>query len=153
VAIAFLAPALVGFIAFYLVPAVRGLYLSFTDWNLLSDPEFVGLDNYRDLLADSIYAGTDHVDEAWEWVKFLASTDCQDIVGEHAVVFPAISSSTEIATQQYAEAGIDAEAFTVHVDGGPPSCSRSPSMPRRSTRSSSRQWTRSTPSRKTHRRR
>jgi multiple sugar transport system substrate-binding protein len=69
-------------------------------------------------LADSIYAGTDHVDEAWEWVKFLASTDCQDIVGEHAVVFPAIGSSTEIATQQYAEAGIDAEAFTVHVDEG-----------------------------------
>jgi multiple sugar transport system permease protein len=55
VAIAFLAPALVGFVAFYLVPAVRGLYLSFTDWNLLSDPEFVGLDNYRELLRDALF--------------------------------------------------------------------------------------------------
>jgi multiple sugar transport system permease protein len=45
VALVFLAPALIGFTAFYLLPAVRGLYLSFTDWNLLSDPEFIGLDN------------------------------------------------------------------------------------------------------------
>jgi multiple sugar transport system substrate-binding protein len=69
-------------------------------------------------LADSIYAETDHPEEAWEWVKFLASTDCQDIVGEHAVVFPAIESSAQIAREQYAAAGIDAEAFTVHVDEG-----------------------------------
>jgi multiple sugar transport system permease protein len=55
VALVFIAPALIGFTAFYLVPAVRGLYLSFTDWNLLSDPEFVGLDNYRRLLGDELF--------------------------------------------------------------------------------------------------
>ncbi|HEY8471210.1 MAG TPA: sugar ABC transporter permease [Natronosporangium sp.] len=55
VALAFIAPALLGFVVFYLVPAVRGLYLSFTDWNLLSDPEFVGLDNYRRLLQDDLF--------------------------------------------------------------------------------------------------
>jgi multiple sugar transport system substrate-binding protein len=69
-------------------------------------------------LADSIYAGTEHPDEAWEWVKFLASTDCQDLVGAEAVVFPAIPSAAEIAEEQYAENGIDASAFTVHVDEG-----------------------------------
>ncbi|HEY8471208.1 MAG TPA: sugar ABC transporter substrate-binding protein [Natronosporangium sp.] len=67
-------------------------------------------------LADSIFAGTDHVEEAWEWVKFLASRECQDIVGEHAVVFPAIQESTAIATEQYEANGIDASAFTVHVE-------------------------------------
>jgi multiple sugar transport system substrate-binding protein len=67
-------------------------------------------------LADTIYAGTEHVEESWQWVKFLASTDCQDIVGEHAVVFPAITSSTDIAKEQYAADDIEAEAFTVHVD-------------------------------------
>jgi multiple sugar transport system permease protein len=55
VALVFLAPALVGFTAFYLVPAVRGLYLSFTDWNLLSDPEFIGLANYEQLLGDAVF--------------------------------------------------------------------------------------------------
>lgn len=69
-------------------------------------------------LADSIYAGTEHPDEAWEWVKFLASRECQDIVGEHAVVFPAIKESTDTAKEQYIENGIDAEAFTIHLDEG-----------------------------------
>lgn len=55
VALVFLAPAGIGFALFYLVPAVRGLYLSFTDWNLLSDPEFAGLDNYRRLLGDELF--------------------------------------------------------------------------------------------------
>lgn len=69
-------------------------------------------------LSDAIWSGTDHPDEAWEWVKFLGSTDCQDIVAEHAVVFPAIPSSLEIAEERFAEDGIDVSAFTVHVDEG-----------------------------------
>ncbi|WP_214106884.1 carbohydrate ABC transporter permease [Acrocarpospora catenulata] len=48
----FLLPALAGFVIFYLVPTVRGFWISLTDWNLLSDPEFVGLDNYREMLQD-----------------------------------------------------------------------------------------------------
>jgi multiple sugar transport system permease protein len=55
VALVFLAPALAGFTVFYLVPALRALYLSFTDWNLLSTPKFVGLDNYRQLLEDELF--------------------------------------------------------------------------------------------------
>ncbi|GIH25064.1 sugar ABC transporter permease [Acrocarpospora phusangensis] len=48
----FLLPALIGFTVFYLAPTLRGFWISLTDWNLLSDPEFVGLDNYRAMLAD-----------------------------------------------------------------------------------------------------
>ncbi|GAA1008178.1 sugar ABC transporter permease [Acrocarpospora pleiomorpha] len=48
----FLLPALIGFTVFYLAPTVRGFWISLTDWNLLSEPRFVGLDNYRDMLAD-----------------------------------------------------------------------------------------------------
>jgi multiple sugar transport system permease protein len=55
VALVFIGPAVFGFTVFYLVPAVRGFYLSLTDWNLLSDPEFVGLDNYRRLLRDELF--------------------------------------------------------------------------------------------------
>jgi len=42
----------VGFTLFYAVPAVRGLLISFTDWDLLTPAEPVGLDNYRKLLQD-----------------------------------------------------------------------------------------------------
>ncbi|WP_207931154.1 sugar ABC transporter permease [Streptomyces sp. 8K308] len=55
VAAAFLAPAAVGFVAFYAWPAARGAYLSLTDYDLLSAPEFTGLDNYRRLLSDDVF--------------------------------------------------------------------------------------------------
>nr|WP_220729789.1 sugar ABC transporter permease [Streptomyces radicis] len=55
VALVFLAPALLGFLAFYAWPTLRGLYLSFTDYDLLSAPEFSGLDNYRRLAEDDVF--------------------------------------------------------------------------------------------------
>lgn len=48
----FLLPSLVGFITFYAIPAVRGLLISFTDWNLLTEPTGVGLENYQTLFSD-----------------------------------------------------------------------------------------------------
>src|SRR5262245_54228340 len=47
-----LAPAVLGFLVFYVYPSVKGVYYSLTDWNLLSDPDYVGLDNYREVAAD-----------------------------------------------------------------------------------------------------
>lgn len=48
----FLLPALLGFTVFFAFPALRGFYIGLTDWDLLSEPEFVGLANYRELLQD-----------------------------------------------------------------------------------------------------
>lgn len=48
----FILPSLIGFITFYAVPAVRGLFYSFTDWDMLSAPQFVGFENYADILND-----------------------------------------------------------------------------------------------------
>lgn len=48
----FLLPSLIGFIVFYVIPAGRGLWISFTDWNLLSDPTWVGAANYEKLIGD-----------------------------------------------------------------------------------------------------
>lgn len=63
-------------------------------------------------LADSIWAGTKHPDEAWQWVKFLASEEAQKIVGSYGVVFPAIQSGIEAALKTYTDKGIDVKAFT-----------------------------------------
>nr|WP_218713433.1 sugar ABC transporter permease [Arthrobacter sp. BF1] len=54
-ALIFIAPALVGLIAFYLVPTIRGLYLSFTEYGLFGDPIWVGLENYTKLFADKLF--------------------------------------------------------------------------------------------------
>lgn len=55
VALVFLAPALLGFLVFYAWPTVRGLYLSLTDYDLLTAPRFAGLDNYRRLVEDEVF--------------------------------------------------------------------------------------------------
>lgn len=48
----FILPSLVGFITFYALPAVRGLFYSFTDWDMLSAPKFIWLDNYKAIFSD-----------------------------------------------------------------------------------------------------
>ena len=48
----FILPSLIGFILFYAYPALRAVVISFTEWNLLSDPEFVGLGNYQEIFTD-----------------------------------------------------------------------------------------------------
>ena len=43
---------MIGFLTFFVIPAVRGFYISLTDWDLMSDPTYVGFDNYRKLFQD-----------------------------------------------------------------------------------------------------
>lgn len=49
-ALLFLTPALIGFLVFFVYPIGRGFYISLTDWDLLTDPEWVGFENYQDLI-------------------------------------------------------------------------------------------------------
>ncbi len=54
VAMIFLAPATLGFVVFYIWPTLRGAYLSFTEYSLLSAPQFNGLDNYERMIAGQL---------------------------------------------------------------------------------------------------
>ncbi|MBO4279868.1 MAG: sugar ABC transporter permease [Spirochaetales bacterium] len=45
-------PTLVGLLVFRLIPIVSSLVLSFTKWNLITDPVFIGVKNFRELFAD-----------------------------------------------------------------------------------------------------
>jgi ABC-type sugar transport system permease subunit len=53
VAYALLSPAILLFLTFIAGPLIGAIVLSFFEWDLLSDAEFVGLDNYRKLFTDS----------------------------------------------------------------------------------------------------
>jgi multiple sugar transport system permease protein len=46
-ALAFMSPWIIGFCAFFAYPVVSSLYFSFTKYDILTDPVWVGLDNYR----------------------------------------------------------------------------------------------------------
>lgn len=63
-------------------------------------------------LADSVWAGTKHPEEAWSWVKYLGSADCQDRVAAHAVVFPALKEATRKALAAHRAKGHDVGVFT-----------------------------------------
>jgi multiple sugar transport system permease protein len=49
----FLAPSLIGLSLFIIYPILSSFWLAFQDWNLLSPPEFIGLDNFKELVNDA----------------------------------------------------------------------------------------------------
>jgi multiple sugar transport system substrate-binding protein len=63
-------------------------------------------------LADSIWVGSKHVKESWQWVKYMASPACQNSIGDAGVVFPAIPSAVTKALAAFKKKGVDVSAFT-----------------------------------------
>lgn len=53
--LAWVSPWLIGAVAFLAIPMALSLIYSFTDYSLLERPLFVGLENYRELMGDSIF--------------------------------------------------------------------------------------------------
>ncbi|WP_369373162.1 carbohydrate ABC transporter permease [Promicromonospora sp. Populi] len=50
-----IAPAAVGFLVFAVYPTLRGIYLSFTNFRVLSPPTWVGFDNFVELAGDDVF--------------------------------------------------------------------------------------------------
>ncbi|WP_020614877.1 carbohydrate ABC transporter permease [Paenibacillus daejeonensis] len=48
----FVAPPVLGFLLFGLAPIVFSIYISFQKWDMLTEPQWVGLGNYNDILND-----------------------------------------------------------------------------------------------------
>src|SRR5699024_11922868 len=49
----FIVPHIILFIVFILLPSGFGIYASFTKWDLVNEPVWTGLDNYKTILFDS----------------------------------------------------------------------------------------------------
>ena len=50
-----ISPWLFGFIFLSLIPILGSLYVSFTEWKIVSAPKWVGLENYLGLLTDEVF--------------------------------------------------------------------------------------------------
>lgn len=48
----FVAAPIIGFILFGFIPTIWSVGLSFTEWNLINPPKFIGLENYNRLFSD-----------------------------------------------------------------------------------------------------
>lgn len=53
----FVLPFIIGVIVFTAVPFFTSLYLSFTEYNVLSDPKWVGLANFKEMFLRTICSG------------------------------------------------------------------------------------------------
>ena len=74
----FILPALFAFVLVVLVPAVKGFYYSFTDWNGIGkNAVFVGMSNYGKLLSDSRFWNS----FLFTFVFALCSVICINAVG------------------------------------------------------------------------
>jgi multiple sugar transport system permease protein len=64
----FISPWLIGFLTFALWPFLRSIYLSFTRYNIVTEPKWVGFANYRMLLTqDELFWKS-----AWVTIKYAA---------------------------------------------------------------------------------
>jgi multiple sugar transport system permease protein len=66
-ALLFIAPAALGFLAFFAIPAIRGIGFSFTDRNLVGTGSFTGLDNYTKMFSDELFWNS-----LWVTVEYVA---------------------------------------------------------------------------------
>lgn len=62
-------------------------------------------------IAPSIMASSTHKDQAFQWVQYLTSEDCQSVIAKEAVVFPSITSQSEAAAKAHEANGVDVSAY------------------------------------------
>src|SRR5271166_3400133 len=51
----FIAPNVALFTAFSFLPLIYAVYISFHDWTLIGEPDFIGIGNYRRLMHDPLF--------------------------------------------------------------------------------------------------
>jgi len=51
----FISPFILGFFLFFIIPALTAVYLIFTRWNLIAEPQYVGLKNIETLVKDGLF--------------------------------------------------------------------------------------------------
>lgn len=69
----FILPLLIYFIIFQLAPMVISLFVSLTEWNLISSPIFVGFDNYIELFTNALRY-PDFWTSLWVTTKYIIFT-------------------------------------------------------------------------------
>ncbi|RPJ32597.1 MAG: sugar ABC transporter permease, partial [Planctomycetaceae bacterium] len=69
----FVALPIIGFVVFAAGPILASVILSFAEWDLLRDPKWVGLDNWRQLLTINITEVPQEIDEATGEPLFLCA--------------------------------------------------------------------------------
>jgi ABC-type sugar transport system permease subunit len=76
----FMAPVVLATLAFDILPVLPSLYWSFTDWQFLKEPRWVGLENYGAIFQGTLAAEARRA-AGWTVLYALGSTVCVTVVG------------------------------------------------------------------------
>jgi multiple sugar transport system permease protein len=103
VGLLFISPWLVGFLCFYLYPALASLYYSFTDFKILQEPRWVGLANYQRMVSDPLF-----------W-KALGNTLYLTLIGIPLAVISALGIALLLNTKRIVGIGVFRTIFYLPV--------------------------------------
>lgn len=90
-ALLFILPASIGLLVFLVWPLLTGLYYSFTEYAILTPPQWVGLENYRTLLADPVFWTSLRVTEVYVLINIGVQTVAALLI---AVLMQRLTQST-----------------------------------------------------------
>ncbi len=62
-------------------------------------------------LALSVWSGSKHQDQAWQWVKYVGSRECQARIAEQGVVYPAVRGLGQVAADVQKKRGADVQPY------------------------------------------
>jgi len=51
----FIAPFILGFLLWFLIPALASIWMTFQDWNMIVPPKFIALDNFKKIASDKLF--------------------------------------------------------------------------------------------------
>ena len=97
----FVSPWLIGFLLFTLYPILSSLYYSLCDYKVISDPVFIGMENYKNLFQDSVF------------LKALGNTAYMVCLGVPITTFIAVAVSVMMNNRSLKHTGIFRVLFIV----------------------------------------
>jgi multiple sugar transport system substrate-binding protein len=68
-------------------------------------------------LAHSIWRGSKNQAEAWAWVRYLGSEQCQRVVANYGMVYPAVRGLAAVSADVQRQRGADPSAFLAMAQG------------------------------------
>jgi multiple sugar transport system permease protein len=87
-AMVFIAPWIIGLLAFTLYPIAMSFYYSLTEYKVISDPEFIGIANYINMFKDKVF------------LKALANTGYVVLIGVPITLITALAVSVLLNSQE-----------------------------------------------------
>ncbi|WP_112138846.1 ABC transporter substrate-binding protein [Glycomyces dulcitolivorans] len=70
--------------------------------------------------ANTVYTGSQHPDETWDWISWMGTVECQTAAGVEGTFLPSIPEALQATVEAQAEQGVDLSSFVQAMEDGVP---------------------------------